>query len=62
MVARRTDWGFKSPSSAWAIDMLMTCCEITFSSRISGASECNAFTCYDEQKLLMVYVGIVGVK
>lgn len=42
--------------------MLMTCCEITFSSRISGASECNAFACHDEQKLLMVYVGILGVK
>lgn len=57
MVARRAGWGFKSPSPAWAIDMLMTCCEITFISRISGASQCNAFTCHDEQKLLMVYVG-----
>lgn len=62
VVARRTDWGFKSPSTAWAIDMLMTCCEITFSSRLSGASQCNAFACHDEQKLLMVCVGILGVK
>lgn len=54
MVARGTDWGFKSLSAAWAIDMLMTCCEMAFSSRVSGASECNAFSCHDEQKLLMV--------
>lgn len=62
MVAGRTDWGFKSSSTAWAIDMPMTCCEIAFSSRICGASECNAFGCHDEQKLLMVYVHILEVK
>lgn len=56
------DWGFKSAATAWAIDMLMTCCEIAFSSRISGASEYNAFSSHDEQKLLMVCVGILGAK
>jgi len=62
MVARRTGWGFKTPSTAWAVDVPMTCCEIAFSPRISGASVCNVFGCHDEQKPLMVYVGILEVK